>query len=82
MDIAKITSENLLYGETIFRKGGIHMGFQSFWDKFEQSGSVRDYLDYVKNVKSNRNRYDSESWDDDWDDWDDWDDDDIDYDDD
>ena len=27
------------------------MGFQSFWDKFEQTGSVKAYLDYVKNVK-------------------------------
>ena len=55
------------------------MAFQSFWDKFEQSGSVKAYLDYVKNVKPNRNRnrY-TEDWDDDWDDLDDWDDDDYD----
>ena len=26
------------------------MAFQSFWDKFEQTGSVKAYLEYVKNV--------------------------------
>ena len=62
-------------------EGGIHMAFQSFWDKFEQSGSVKAYLDYVKNVKPNRSRY-TDDWDDDWDDLNDWDDDDDDYDDD
>lgn len=56
------------------------MAFQSFWDRFEHTGSVKAYLDYVHNVKSQRNRYDDSDWDDD--DWDDWaDDDDYDEDD-
>ena len=54
------------------------MAFQSFWDKFEQTGSVKAYLDYVKNVKPNQNRYTDDDWDEDWDDLDDWDDDDYD----
>ena len=54
------------------------MAFQGFWDKFEQTGSVKAYLDYVKNVKPNRNRYSDDDWDEDWDDLDDWDDDDYD----
>ena len=58
------------------------MAFQSFWDKFEQTGSVKAYLDYVQNVKPNQNRYTDDDWDEDWDDLDDWDDDDVDYDDD
>ena len=60
------------------------MAFQSFWDKFEQTGSIKAYLDYVKNVKPKQNRYsedDSDNeWDEDWDDLDDWDNDDVDYD--
>ncbi len=52
------------------------MAFQSFWDKFERTGSVKAYLDYVKNVKPNQRRYTGDDWDEDWDDLDDWDDDD------
>ena len=58
------------------------MLFQNFWDKFEQTGSVKAYLDYVRNGKSARNHYEDDDWDDDRDDFDDWDDDDIDYEDD
>ena len=56
------------------------MVFQSFWDKFEQTGSIKAYLDYVRNVKTSCNQYEDDDWDED--DWDDWDDDDADYDDD
>ena len=58
---------------------GKNVLFQSFWDKFEQTGSIKSYLDYVRNVKS-CHRYDDDDWDEE--DWDDWDDDDADYEDD
>jgi len=56
------------------------MAFQSFWDRFEQTGRVKAYLDYVKNVKPGRNRYSDDDCEED--DWDEWDDDDVEYDDD
>lgn len=66
-----VLGKTLYFGkEAGSTKGGSYMVFQGFWDKFEQTGSVKDYLDYVKNVKPYDGRRQEADWDCDWEAWD------------